>query len=165
MLVLVGRISCLSVEIKTKRFRWRSVTFYCSIFFEVYICLLLASPSFGFSLPDLKGVWTSLSSGWSTTAMQRLVFVSESSCPGRMVDQDVLPLKGFFKRTGYVDHVLVFESASVLSISPFPEAMDKPNLRQISSVGRTFPVFYGSNNLLAPGSHRELQTSGYAMSS
>lgn len=105
-----------------------------------------------------------LSSGWFTIAIQRLVLVSDS-CAGRMAGQDVLPLKGFFKRTGYVDDVLVFESANVLSISLFPGAMDRPNLRQISSVGRTFPVFYGSNNLLVPGSHRELLTSGYAMSS
>jgi hypothetical protein len=64
-----------------------------------------------------------------------------------------------------VDDSLVFESANVLSISLFPGAPDKPNLRRISSVGRTFPVFYGSNNLLVPGSHRELLTSAYAMSS
>ena len=97
--------------------------------------------------------------------MQRSVLVNDSSRAGRMVDQDVLPLKGFFKRTGYVDNVLVLESANVLSISLFPGAMDKPNLRQISSVGRTFPVCCGSNNLLVLGSHRELLTSEYVMSS
>ena len=91
--------------------------------------------------------------------------MNDSSRAGRMVDQDVLPLKGFFKRTGYVDDVLVLENANVLSISLFPGAMDKLNLRLINSVGRTFPVCYGLNNLLAPGSHRELLTSGYVMSS
>ena len=132
--------------------------------FEVYICSLLASSSFGFSLPDLKGVRMTLSFGWFTIAMQRLVLVSDS-CVGRMVDQDVLPLKGFFKRTGYVNDVLVFESTNILSISLFPGVTDKPNRHQISSVGRTFPVFYGSNNLLVPGTHRELLTSGYSISS
>jgi len=126
---------------------------------------VLASSSFGFSLPDLKEVWTTLSFGWFTIAMQRPVLMSDSPRAGRTVDQDVLPLKGFFKRTGYVNDVLVFESANILSISLFPGAMDKPNLRQISSVGQTFPVFYGLNNLLVPGSHRELLTSGFAISS
>ena len=125
--------------------------------------MLLASSSFGFSLPDLKGVWTTLSSGWFTSTMQRIIYLNDASYAGRMADQDVLPLKGFFKRTGYVNDVLVFESANVLSISLFPGAMDKLNLRQISSVGRTFPVCYGLNNLLVPGFHRELLTSGYAM--
>ena len=134
-------------------------------FFETYIRVLLASSSFGFSLPDLKGVWTTLSSGWFTSTMQRFIYVNDASYAGRMADQDVLPLKGFFKRTGYVDDVMVFESTHGLSISLFPGAMDKLNLRQISSVGRTFPVCCGSNNPLVLGSHRELLTSGYVMSS
>ena len=95
--------------------------------------------------------------------MQRIICLNDASYAGRMADQDVLPLKGFFKRTGYVNDVLVFESANVLSISLFPGVMDKLNLRQISSVGRTFPACYGLNNLLVPGFHRELLTSGYAM--
>ena len=70
----------------------------------------MASSSFGFSLLDLKEVWTTLSFGWFTIAVQRPVLISDSPRAGRTVDQDVLPLKGFFKRTGYVDDVLVLKA-------------------------------------------------------